>query len=81
MEKKKHGKLWAVLAVLILLIAAGFWAGKSLWQAFWSPRLPVSAVVQDEDGALAQDAVILFANRNEFHVGETGTTELTVLCQ
>lgn len=81
MEKKKHGKLWAVLAVLILLIAAGFWGGKSLWQAFLSPRLPVSAVVQDEDGALAQDAVILFASRNEFQVGETGTTELTVLCQ
>lgn len=73
MEKKKHGKLWAVLAVLILLIAAVFWAGKSLWQVFWSPRLPVSAVVQDEEGALTRDAVILFASQNEFQAGETGT--------
>ena len=81
MEKKKHGKLWAVLAVLILLIAVGFLVGKSLWQAFSSPRLPVSAVVQDAEGALTQDAVILFASRNEFQAGETGTTELTVLCQ
>lgn len=81
MEKKKHGKLWVVLAALILLIAAGFCAGKSLWQAFWPPRLPVSAVVQDEEGTAKQDAVILFASRNEFQVGETGTAELTVLCQ
>lgn len=81
MEKKKHRKHWVILLVLILLIGAGFWAGKSLWEAFWSPRLPVSAVVQDEDGEVEQDAVILFAAQNEFQVGIPGNTELTVLCQ
>ena len=73
MEKKKHRKHWVILLVLILLIGAGFWAGKSLWEAFWSPRLPVSAVVQDEDGEVEQDAVILFAAQNEFQVGIPGT--------
>lgn len=81
MAKKKHGKRWTVLAVLLLFLIAGFVAARSLWQTFFSPRLPVSAVIEDTDGGVSLDAVILFASRNEFQVGETGTTQLMVLCQ
>ena len=80
MRKKKHRKPWIILFVLIFLAGVGFLAGKSLWRTFWSPRLPVSAVIWDEE-MLEQDAVILFAARNEFQVGEPGTMELTVLCR
>ena len=81
MEKKKHGKLWMLLLILIVLIGAGFFAGKILWQTFWSPRIPVSAVVRDEQETAEQDPVILFATQNEFLVGKSGSMELTVLCQ
>ena len=62
MRKKKHRKPWIILFVLIFLAGVGFLAGKSLWRTFWSPRLPVSAVIWDEE-MLEQDAVILFAAR------------------
>lgn len=78
MEKKKRRKLWAVLAVVVLL-ALGI-GGKFLWDGFRSGRLSQPAGVW-EDQATEQEALLLFATGTEFRVGEPGNLVLTVYCQ
>lgn len=76
-KKKKRGKIGVMLAILLILTAACFFAGMILGGRLGT-ILSASANGADTIG---QDPLILFADRHEFQAGEPGTMALTVLCE
>lgn len=83
-NQKKRRRIWPFLLLFVLVILAGigWFSRERLLGMLFPVRLDTPMVVWDEaEDVYEPEELILFADRNEFQVGEQGSIKLTVLCQ
>lgn len=79
-KQKKHRTTGLILMMLVILAVTGWFTGEQLRNMLFPEHLEDSMVVWSEEDVYRQEELILFADRNEFQVGEQGSIKLTVLC-
>lgn len=79
-KQKKHRTTGLILMMLVILAVTGWFTGEQLRNMLFPEHLEDSMVVWNEEDVYRQEELILFADRNEFQVGEQGSMKLTVLC-
>ena len=81
-NRKRHRKVWIIFVLLVILAGIGWFSRERLLGMLFPVRLDTPMVVWDEaEDVYEPEELILFADRNEFQMGEQGAVKLTVLCQ